>query len=36
MAKIIVIGASGTIGRAVADLFGQHNELIRMKNGIKA
>jgi NAD(P)-dependent dehydrogenase (short-subunit alcohol dehydrogenase family) len=32
MAKILVIGASGTIGRAVADLLGKHNELIRVGN----
>jgi NAD(P)-dependent dehydrogenase (short-subunit alcohol dehydrogenase family) len=30
MAKIIIIGASGTIGRAVADLLGIGNEVIRV------
>ena len=32
MAKIIVIGASGTIGRAVADLFKKKHEVIRVGN----
>lgn len=30
MAKIIVIGAFGTIGKAVADLLARDNELIRV------
>jgi uncharacterized protein YbjT (DUF2867 family) len=32
MSKIMVVGASGTIGRAVADLFEKYNELIRVGN----
>jgi uncharacterized protein YbjT (DUF2867 family) len=32
MAKIVVIGASGTIGQAVSDLFEQHNKVIRVGN----
>ena len=32
MAKIIVVGASGTIGRAVADLFKKNHEVIRVGN----
>lgn len=30
MKKIIVVGASGTIGRAVADLLAQHHQVIRV------
>ncbi|MCP4263221.1 MAG: short chain dehydrogenase [Planctomycetes bacterium] len=32
MSKIIVVGASGTIGRAVADLLGQTHQVIRIGN----
>ena len=32
MAKIIVVGASGTIGRAVADLLEQENQIVRVGN----
>jgi len=32
MAKIIVIGASGTIGRAVSDLLAKDNDVIRVGN----
>ena len=32
MSKIIVVGASGTIGRAVADLLGQTHQVIRVGN----
>ena len=32
MAKIIVIGASGTIGRAVSDLLEEDNDVIRVGN----
>ena len=35
MSKIIVVGASGTIGRAVADLLGQKDEVIRVRNILK-
>lgn len=30
MAKIVIIGATGTIGRAVADLLETHNQVIRV------
>ena len=32
MDKIIIVGASGTIGRAVADLLGQTHQVIRVGN----
>jgi len=32
MSKIMVVGASGTIGRAVADLLGQTHQVIRVGN----
>lgn len=32
MNKIIVIGASGTIGQAVADLLEENNEVLRVRN----
>ena len=32
MSKIIIVGASGTIGRAVADLLGQTHQVIRVGN----
>ena len=32
MSKIIVMGASGTIGRAVADLLGQTHQVFRVGN----
>ena len=32
MGKIIIVGATGTIGRAVADLLEQDNEVIRVGN----
>ena len=32
MSKIIVVGASGIIGRAVADLLGQTHQVIRVGN----
>jgi len=32
MSKIIVVGASGTVGRAVADLLGQTHQVIRVGN----
>jgi NAD(P)-dependent dehydrogenase (short-subunit alcohol dehydrogenase family) len=32
MRKIIIIGASGTIGSAVSELLGQENEIVRVRN----
>ena len=32
MSKIIVVGASGTIGRAIADLLEQNDEVIGVRN----
>jgi len=32
MAKVIVVGATGTIGSAVADLLGQNHEVVRVGN----
>ena len=32
MSKIMVVGASGTIGRAVVDLLGQTHQIFRVGN----